>query len=102
MEERLFNLLADILGRECDILDGELHIIDTTNYDFVDEIRDIRVYFLKDKIGYCFDVIKEVIDFDEDGEPNDFEYSYYNEWDGFDKIDAKKAFKIIKEFDEND
>lgn len=85
-EEIIFNAVKR-LGEIC--IDG-LHIIDNT--DFRGDEESFRVYH---KDGYCFD-IEKYPNYDVETEKFiNWEYSFYSEYEGFNKCSIKKAFELI-------
>lgn len=90
IEQKLFELI-DSIG---EITDGAAHVIDVTNTSPIEGERQYRVYHSS---GYCFDIYKVAEDQDENtGDILKWEYGYYNEWYGFEKIDAETALSILK------
>lgn len=88
-QEQLFNLIEEI----GEIIEGDIHIIDTSE-QIGDDEKTFRVYH---KDGYCFDVSKITEEEDEQtGIPIVFDYTFYSQWDGFNKLTIDKAIEIIK------
>lgn len=90
--QKLFELVESI----GETLDGDLHVIDTSERapEWEGEAK-FRVYH---KDGYCFDVEKRA---NYDVEKDKFigwEYDFFAEWEGFDEIDEKKAINLLKPY----
>lgn len=90
IEEKIFNLI-DKLGES---MDGEIHVFENIDGLPCDNEKTYRVYHNK---GYCFDVKKEVNTEDEKtGEPIDYYYSVYMEWEGFDNnINLNNLYELL-------
>lgn len=87
--QELFELITSI----GEILEGDLHIIDTTEHHYCGGPKKFRIYH---KEGYCFDVMKEIETEDEDtGETLTYYYDFYTEWDGFIELDVDQAIELI-------
>ncbi len=88
--KKLFDLL-DSIG---ETLTGDLHIIDNTDRFSCEGEKEYRVYHAD---GYCFDSFKKANEVDEEtGDIKTYEFDFFAEWEGFDKIDEVKAIKLIK------
>ena len=89
-QKALFELV-DSIG---EILEGSLHIIETTEYPRCADEAKYRIYH---KDGYCVDVMKEVETEDDDGKVT-YYYHYYAEWDGFKPVPtADLLIKLLKQ-----
>ena len=89
-----YKKLFDIVNEVGETLDGELHIIDTSDeYPVFEGDKKYRVYH---KDGYCFDTEKVGYENEKTGELSGFEYEFYSEWDDFKKIHLVDAIKLIK------
>lgn len=93
-EKRLY----EIIEATGETLVGSLHIINQTANYKDDGEGEFRVYH---KTGYSFDVKKEKVDLAEDEVNEDaidgFEYTFYQEWDGFNNdLSLKDAYLLIK------
>lgn len=89
-EKDLFQIV-DKLG---EMLNGYLHIIDTTDTYPVEGEKSYRIYH---KQGICFDIKKEVEIEDEDGEVTKWGYDFYSEWGGFNNDKTiDEMYKLIK------
>ena len=91
--------LYDFIEGIGEILKGDVHILGTSA-EFKHDEREgsFRVYHKK---GYCFDVKKEYIcepdevgSF-EDVEKDGFSYTFFCEWEGFEKITPIRAISLI-------
>jgi hypothetical protein len=90
-QEQLFNLIEE----KGEIMEGDIHIIDTTEHIGEGE-KTFRIYH---KDGYCFDVSKYIKEENEETEEAiSFDYSFYSEWEGFDKLTIDNAIKIFIEW----
>lgn len=88
-EKELYDLVHSI----GEVISGDMHIIDTS--DQYKEHEDCGQYRMYHKKGYCIDVEKYVRLEREDGEVV-FDYSFYDEWEGFLKVNIQTYYNIIK------
>lgn len=87
-EQKLFELIH----AKGETLEGNIHIIDTSGMrSQLPGEYEYRVYHAD---GYCFD-IRRVLE--ETGllDTDEFDYSFYAEWDGFKDLTPKKAIELI-------
>lgn len=88
----LYKKLFDLVDYKGELLEGDLHILDSTD-SFYEGEKEYRVYH---KDGYCFDVKKEIGEEDEEtGDVIFWEYSLYSEWDGFKELTVEKAINLV-------
>lgn len=81
--------IYELLEKVGEVLEGEFHIIPNDEPQCEGE-GAFRVYHAQ---GYCFDVVKEISDEDEDVTY----YSFLEQWDGFkNDLTAKGALKMLK------
>jgi len=98
-EQILFDLVQSIGEYQ----NNGIHIIDNSSYPVFEEDKKYRIYH---SYGYCFDIEcfrnyelgkgESHNDYDEE----EFEYVFYNGWEGFKYIDIDQAIEIIKKITE--
>lgn len=86
-----YKLLFDTVKSIGETMEGAFHIIDNTEYGHYEEEKTFRVYH---KEGYCFDV-SVIVDEDEQTGEYLYSYTFYAEWEGFDKINVDKAIELL-------
>lgn len=93
--QEIFEIVHE-LG-EC--LNGNLHIIDTSdNIDYFEfGEREYRVYHNE---GYCFDIKRVIESYTDETETEvkEYEYYFYQEWEGFIKADMQYILKEMRYF----
>ena len=95
--------LYDLIETKGELLNGSIHIIDTSDKYKVDEREGkFRVYHFR---GICFDIEKEYVcepneikDFKE-AEKDGFVYTYFGEWEGFENITVKELYEWFRHLD---
>lgn len=114
MKKTITQQLFEAVHNLGEMLHGPLHIIDNTGADQIAGVEiTYRVYHKK---GYAFDVSRFILN---EGVPEDvrqklitdllyesstaelefeFEYSFFAEWSGFNKIDAAGAYRLIMDY----
>ena len=90
-EQELYEII-ECIG---ETISGDFHIIDTSDYEFDDECHTFRIYH---KSGICVDISKEEIIDENTGDIESYEYNFFNEWDGFNKIGIDVLMKLIKDY----
>jgi len=91
IEQQIF----DLVHQTGETLSGNIHIIDMTEeYPCYEEDKKYRVYHSD---GYCFDVERLSEADDQTDEVVGYDYTIYDEWDGFDKVRSYEVYmNLIK------